>query len=109
MNRVVITGMGIISPIGHNVDTFWKNLANGVSGIGYIENIDASKLAVKIAAEVKNYDPKELGLDLSTIRRTDKYTQFALIAAQQAMDDSKLTVAPERFGATVSLLSSIAC
>ena len=98
MNRVVITGMGIISPIGHNVDTFWKNLANGVSGIGYIENIDASKLAVKIAAEVKNYDPKELGLDLSTIRRTDKYTQFALIAAQQAMDDSKLTVAPERFG-----------
>jgi len=98
MNRVVITGMGIISPIGHNVDTFWNNLVNGVSGIGYIENIDTSKLSVKIAAEVKNYDPKELGLDLSTIRRTDKFTQFALIAAQQAMDDSKLTVDPERLG-----------
>jgi 3-oxoacyl-[acyl-carrier-protein] synthase II len=101
MKRVVITGMGIVSPMGNNVETFWNNLVNGVSGIDYIKNIDSSRLPVKIAAEVKNYDPKELGLDPSTIRRTDKYTQYALIAANQAMEDSKLTVAPERLGVYV--------
>ena len=98
MKRVVITGMGIISPLGNNVETFWNNLINGVSGIDFIKNIDTSKLSVKIAAEVKNYDPKELGLDPSTIRRTDKFTQYALIAAKQAMGESKLTVDPERLG-----------
>ncbi|MCL2434777.1 MAG: beta-ketoacyl-ACP synthase II [Lentimicrobiaceae bacterium] len=98
MKRVVVTGMGVISPLGNDVETFWNNLADGVSGIDYIKNIDISKLPVKIAAEVKNYDPKELGLDPSTIRRTDKYTQYALIAAKQAMEDSKLVVAPERLG-----------
>jgi len=98
MNRVVITGMGIVSPIGNDVSTFWDNLVNGVSGIDYIRNIDSSRLSVKIAAEVKNYDPKVLGLDLSTIRRTDKYTQYALIAAQQAMNESKLSIDPERLG-----------
>ena len=98
MKRVVITGMGIVSPLGNDVETFWNNLVNGVSGIDFIKSIDASKLSVKIAAEVKDYDPKALGLDPSTIRRTDKYTQYALIAAQQAMEDSKLKVEPERFG-----------
>ncbi|MDR2970462.1 MAG: beta-ketoacyl-ACP synthase II [Bacteroidales bacterium] len=98
MNRVVITGMGIVSPLGNNVETFWNSLVNGVSGIDYIKNIDTSKLSVKIAAEVKNYDPKELGLDPSTIRRTDKYTQYAIIAAQQAMNGSRLAVSPERLG-----------
>ena len=98
MKRVVITGMGVVSPIGNNVETFWNNLVNGVSGIDFIKSIDTSKLSVKIAAEVKDYDPKELGLDPSTIRRTDKFTQYALIAAQQAMDDSKILVAPERLG-----------
>ena len=98
MKKVVITGMGIVSPLGCNVETFWKNLVNGVSGIDYIKNIDASNLPVKIAAEVKNFNPSELGLDNSTIRRTDKYTQYALIAANQAMADSRLTVDPERLG-----------
>jgi 3-oxoacyl-[acyl-carrier-protein] synthase II len=98
MKRVVITGMGVVSPLGNNVETFWNNLVNGVSGIDFIKSIDASKLSVKIAAEVKNYNPAELGLDASTIRRTDKFTQYALIAANQAMDESKLTVAPERLG-----------
>jgi len=98
MKRVVITGMGVVSPIGNNVETFWNNLVNGISGIDFIKSIDTSNLSVKIAAEVKNYDPKELGLDSSTIRRTDKFTQYALIAAHQAMEESKLTVNPERFG-----------
>ncbi|MCL2167953.1 MAG: beta-ketoacyl-ACP synthase II [Lentimicrobiaceae bacterium] len=98
MKRVVITGMGVVSPLGNSVEMFWNNLIHGVSGIDYIKNIDTDKLSVKIAAEVKNYDPKELGLEPSTIRRTDKYTQYALIAAKQAMADSKLTVDPERLG-----------
>ena len=98
MKRVVITGMGIISPLGNNVETFWNNLVNGVSGIDFIKSIDSSKLSVKIAAEVKNYNPQELGLDASTIRRTDKFTQYALIAAKEAMEDSKLTANPERLG-----------
>jgi len=98
MKRVAITGIGIVSPLGNDVATFWSNLVNGVSGIDYIKNIDSSKLPVKIAAEVKNYDPKELGLDPATIRRTDKYTQYALIAAKQAMEASKPEVAPERLG-----------
>jgi len=98
MNRVVVTGMGIISPLGNSVETFWNNLVDGVSGIDQIKNIDTSRLSVKIAAEVKNYDPAVLGLDSSTIRRTDKFTQYALIATQQAMNESKLIVAPERLG-----------
>jgi 3-oxoacyl-[acyl-carrier-protein] synthase II len=98
MKRVVITGMGIVSPLGNSVETFWNNLVNGVSGIDYITNIDTSKLAVKIAAEVKNFNPAELGLDASTIRRTDKFTLYALIASKQAMADSNLKVAPERLG-----------
>jgi len=98
MKRVVITGMGVISPVGNNVETFWNNLVHGISGIDFIKSMDTSKLSVKIAAEVKNYDPKELGLDPSTIRRTDKFTQYALIATKQAMEESKLTVNPERLG-----------
>ncbi|MCL1850257.1 MAG: beta-ketoacyl-ACP synthase II [Bacteroidetes bacterium] len=98
MKRVVITGMGIVSPLGNDVETFWNNLVNGVSGIDYIKNIDASKLPVKIAAEVKHYNPGELGLDASTIRRTDKFTQYVLIASQQAMSDSNIHIAPERLG-----------
>ena len=98
MKRVVITGMGVVSPLGNNIETFWNNLVNGVSGIDFIKSFDVSKLSVKIAAEIKEYDPKELGLDPSTIRRTDKFTQYALIAAKQAMEDSKLVANPERLG-----------
>jgi len=98
MKRVVVTGLGIISPLGNHVDIFWNNLVNGVLGIDFIQNIDSSKISIKIAAEVKNYNPIELGLDPSTIRRTDKYTQYALIAAKQAMEDSALQIAPERLG-----------
>ncbi len=98
MRRVVITGMGILSPIGNNVETFWKNLVAGVSGIDYIKSIDTTNLTVKIGAEIKDYDPKALGLDAASIRRTDRYTQYALIAAQQAMEESQLSIAPERLG-----------
>mgnify|MGYP001179655602 CR=1 FL=1 len=98
MRRVVITGVGIISPIGNDVSTFWNNLQNGVNGIDFIKSIPADKLPVKIAGEVKNFDPKNHGLDAASIRRTDLFSQYALAAANEAMADSKLSIAPEKLG-----------
>lgn len=101
MKRVVITGMGIVSPIGNTVETFWNNLKNGVSGIDFIKSIDTSNIEIKIAAEIKDFDAQALGLDASSARRSDKFTQYALIAAKQAMEDSKLVIDPERLGVYV--------
>lgn len=101
MKRVVITGMGVLSPIGNNVETFWNNLKNGVSGIDYIKSIDTSNIEVKIAGEVKDFDAVALGLDASSARRADKFTQYAMIAAKQAMEDSKIVVDSERLGVYV--------
>ncbi|MEG1555869.1 MAG: beta-ketoacyl-ACP synthase II, partial [Bacteroidales bacterium] len=98
MKRVVITGMGVISPIGNNVETFWKNLKNGVCGIGTIKSFLADDLLVKLAAEVKDFDPKDYGIENGTARRMDKYSHYALAAAKQAMDDSKLEIEPSRLG-----------
>ncbi len=101
MRKVVITGMGVVSPIGNDVTTFWNNLKNGVCGIDYIKSIDTSNIEIKIAAEIKDFDAQALGLDASSARRSDKFTQYALIAAKQAMDDSQLVINPERLGVYV--------
>jgi 3-oxoacyl-[acyl-carrier-protein] synthase II len=101
MKRVVITGMGVLSPIGNNVETFWNNLKNGVSGIDFIKSIDTSNIEVKVAGEVKDFDAVALGLDASSARRSDKFTQYAMIAAKQAMEDSKIVIDPERLGVYV--------
>jgi 3-oxoacyl-[acyl-carrier-protein] synthase II len=101
MKRVVITGMGVLSPIGNDVTTYWNNLKNGVSGIDFIKSIDTSNIEVKVAGEVKEFDAVALGLDASSARRADKFTQYAMIAAKQAMEDSKIVVDPERLGVYV--------
>ncbi|PKP20114.1 MAG: beta-ketoacyl-[acyl-carrier-protein] synthase II [Bacteroidetes bacterium HGW-Bacteroidetes-20] len=101
MKRVVITGMGVLSPIGNDVETYWNNLKNGVSGIDFIKSIDTSNIEVKVAGEVKDFDAVALGLDASSARRADKFTQYAMIAAKQAMEDSKIVVDPERLGVYV--------
>lgn len=98
MKRVVITGLGAITPIGNNVPTFWNNLINGVNGIDFIKQFPTDDMSVKIAAEVKNFDPKEHGIDPASIRRTDPYTRYAMAAANEAMKDSQLVVDPDRFG-----------
>ncbi len=100
MNRVVITGLGIVSPIGNNIETFWKNLQEGVCGIGPITLYDTADMPVKIAAEVKNFNTEDFGIDKGMARRSDRYCQFALAAAAQAMNDSGLAgkIAPERLG-----------
>lgn len=98
MRRVVITGMGIISPIGNNIDAFWENLKSGVCGIDFIRSIPSDDLPVKIAAEVKNFRPEEFGLNGSTVRRNDLFTLYAMAASHQAMNDSQLSIDPERLG-----------
>lgn len=92
--RVVVTGMGIICPIGNSVQEAWQNAANGVSGIGPISNFDPHKLENRFAGEVKNFDA-EAFLGKREVRRTDRVTQLALYAAKQAMEDSALTVTEE--------------
>ena len=98
MRRVVITGLGAITPIGNNVETYWNNLINGVSGIDFIKSFPTDDMSVKIAAEVKNFDPKEHGIDAGAARRSDLFSKYAMAAANEAMQDSKLEIAPERLG-----------
>ncbi len=99
MNRVVVTGMGCVTPIGSNVQDFWNGLIGGKCGIDVITNFDTSDLKVKIAAQVKDYDPS-LYMEKSEIRRSDKFVQYAIGAASQAMADSGIggNVSAERLG-----------
>ena len=80
--RVVITGMGAITPIGNDVDSFWKNLCDGKSGIGRITRFDPEKYDTQIAAEVKDFDPQNY-VDKKEIKRMDRYTQFAMLPKWQ--------------------------
>ena len=88
--RVVVTGLGSITPIGNNVENFWKGIKEGKCGIDTITSFDISNFKVKLAAEVKNYNPEEF-LDKRASRRLDKFAQFAIIAAREAMKDSGIT------------------
>ncbi|HOE54724.1 MAG TPA: beta-ketoacyl-ACP synthase II [Candidatus Cloacimonas acidaminovorans] len=98
--RVVITGIGAITPVGHNVTQTWESLVNGVSGVDLISKFDYSNLPVHIAAEVKNYDPEE-HFDHKEVKKLDLYTQFAMIAAREAIADAGLipgSFNPDRTG-----------
>ncbi len=102
--RVVITGMGTINPLGHNTQDTWENVKKGVCGIDRITQIDTSEFKVKIAGEVKDYNPDEY-LDKKEAKRMDRYTQFAMIAAKEAFADSGLDMTKEnplRCGTIVS-------
>lgn len=99
--RVVITGTGIISPVGLNTETFWESLINGRCGITRLEGFEDYNLPIKVAGRVKDFDPVKLGLSAPEKRRNDLYSQFALAAAAEAMASSGIVsgenVAPERF------------
>lgn len=86
MRRVVITGMGVISPVGSNIETFWDNLRNGRHGIARIQAFDPSNSEVTVAAEVKDFDPLDY-FEKKELRRTDRYNQYAIAAAVQAVED----------------------
>lgn len=101
--RVVITGMGAITPVGNDVETFWNNIKEGKSGIDFIKNIDTENFEVKIAAEVKDYNPEEL-IGRKESRRLDRYAQFAISATEEAINNSGLdlnTINKKRFGVYV--------
>lgn len=87
--RVVITGIGAITSVGHNVTNTWNSLVNGISGVGKITHFDTEGLPVQIAAEIKNYNPEE-HFDHKEVKKLDLYTQYAMIAAREAMIDSGL-------------------
>lgn len=100
--RVVITGVGVISPVGNNINDFWKNLTEGNCGIDTIKGLEDYELPISVAGQVKDFNPEECGLERNDVRRNDLYCQFALAAAYQAMQDSGLksgeNIAPERLG-----------
>lgn len=94
MRRVVITGLGAITPVGNDVNTMWANLVAGKSGVGPITLFDASQFETRIAAEVKDFDPAAI-LGRRDARRMDRFTQFAVAATLQALEDSALKITPE--------------
>ncbi|MBQ8811845.1 MAG: beta-ketoacyl-ACP synthase II [Bacteroidales bacterium] len=93
--RVVVTGTGVISPVGNDVQTFWKNLLDGVCGIDFITSIPTDDLPVKIAGEVKDFNPADYGIEPPFARKQDKFTIYAVAAAWQAMKESGLSSAEE--------------
>lgn len=102
--RVVVTGLGAITPIGNNVEEFWDGIKKGECGIDDITLFDTSNSKVKIAAEVKNFNPEEV-FDRKTAKRLDRYSHFALIAAREVMKDSNLDIEKidqRRFGVLIS-------
>lgn len=88
--RVVITGMGAITPVGNSVSIFWKNLVNGISGLNFVSGFDDVDLPVRIVAQVKDFEPMKYGLDRGDVRKWDLFCQYGMAAAYQAMNDSGL-------------------
>jgi 3-oxoacyl-[acyl-carrier-protein] synthase II len=86
--RVVVTGLGIVTPLGHDLETFWKNLTSGQCGIDRITAFDAAAFDTKIAGEVRNFDPAPAFPSPKDVRRTDRYSQFGVHAAWSALKDS---------------------
>ena len=89
LKRVVVTGLGALTPLGNNVQDYWNGLINGVSGAGPITRFDASKFKTKFACEVKNFTPTDY-LDRKEIRKMDLFTVFAMVASQEAFANSGL-------------------
>ena len=102
--RVVITGLGAITPIGNNVEDLWQGIKDKKCGIDKITLFNTEKHKVKLAAEVKNFNPEE-HFDRRTAKRLDRYSHFALMAAREAMEDSKIDmekIDKSRFGVAIS-------
>jgi 3-oxoacyl-[acyl-carrier-protein] synthase II len=104
--RVVITGLGVLTPVGNDVETFWSNLKNGVSGIHTIDAFDTAAYDCKIGGQVRGFDPKPFFKNPKDVRRTDRFSQLAVAAAKIALEDSGVDVANlkqrDRFGVLVS-------
>lgn len=105
--RVVVTGMGVVTPVGNDVSTYWNNLLKGVCGIDFIKSIPTDDLPVKIAGEVKDFDPADYEIEAPFARKQDRFTIFAVAAAWQAVRESGLdsseegNISPSRYGVYV--------
>ena len=100
LKRVVVTGIGALTPLGNNLEDFWNNLVNGVSGANMITQFDASKFKTRFACELKNFEPTDF-MDRKEARKIDRFTQTALVASDQAMLDANINkdnVDPDRVG-----------
>lgn len=102
MKRVVVTGLGAVTPIGNDVPTFWENLLAGKNGIGPMDRFDTNEYKAKVAAQVKGFDPLRY-MEKGEARKSDLFSQYAMAAACQAVEDSGISgkVEPERFGVYV--------
>lgn len=112
MEKIVITGMGAVTPLGIGVETFWNNLIAGKSGVDIIKSFDASELAVQIAGEVKDFNPSE-HMPKDLVRKTDAFMQYAFVAAEEAIKQANLEIDnPKRtgivMGTAMSGISTIA-
>jgi 3-oxoacyl-[acyl-carrier-protein] synthase II len=94
MTRIVITGLGAITPIGNDVEKFWENMKAGVSGADYVKCFDVTDFPVRIACEVKDFDPREW-MDRKMIKRMARSTHFSIATAKQALADAKFEITPE--------------
>lgn len=106
IKRVVVTGLGTINPLGKDVPTYFSNLDKGVSGACVIDRFDTTLFKSRFACQIPDYNPEEFGIDRKEARKTDKFTQYALIAADQAVIDSKLDVAEEELSRIGVLVGS---
>ena len=100
LKRVVVTGLGALTPLGKTVNEYWQSLADGVSGCDNIKQFDVTKFKTRFACEVKNFEPTDY-LDRKESRKMDRYCQFALVASDEAVKDagiSKENVDPDRVG-----------
>ena len=103
--RVVITGIGVVTPVGNDLDSFWTSLKEGKSGIGRISSFDITNYDCQIAGEVRNFDPKPFFKNPKDVRRTDRFVQLAMGAAKMSINDSGLDlerVNRDRFGTIIS-------
>lgn len=107
--RVAVTGLGVISCIGTDVDSFWNSLKNGICGIDYIDEFPTDGLTVKIGGKVKNFDPLQHGIDRQFIRKQDIFTIYGVAAAMEAMDDSALAVGTDIDPYRISVYMSTGC
>lgn len=92
MNRVVVTGIGLITALGTGIEKSWKKILAGETGIGKIESYDTTDMPVQIAAEVKDFDPIEFGIEKKEVKKLARNTQFAIAATKMALEDSKLVI-----------------
>lgn len=106
MKRVVVTGVGLISSLGIGTDESWNNLINGETGIDFITSYDTTDMPVKIAGEVKNFDPTAFGIEKKEVKKLARNTQFAIAATKMALEDANLKINEDNANDTGAIISS---